>query len=113
MLGVNLTQSRRSDNSSESDEPIVKILATQGVLEVRFSDLFQRKCEIDLKPRHRDFYCHPLLAAWRLAEDDPVAMLTPAMMCVLPFRVDDRPLANLYDAIACGESGVLPRADQI
>ena len=47
------------------------------------------------------------------SKDDPIAMLAPAMMGDLPFRIDDRSLSDLDDAVAGHEPSSLPGVDQI
>ena len=53
-----------------------------------------------------------LLALLGFPKDEPVTMLTPAVVCRFPFRIDDRPLADLHDAIARGEANRTSRVDQ-
>src|ERR1043166_3070075 len=54
-----------------------------------------------------------LFTLFRLAEDQPVAVLPPRVMSLLPLRIDDRPFANLDDAITWAKTRFHCRTHQL
>src|SRR5262249_51525978 len=59
---------------------------------------------IHLQPRSES-RSGPSLARIRLPEHQPVAVMPPGVVGGLPARGDDRPLADLDDAVTRGEAG--------
>jgi hypothetical protein len=55
----------------------------------------------------------PLLTLFRLAEDEPVAVLPPAVVGNLPLRIDNRAFADFNNAVTGPKSRRTRRLDKV